>query len=263
MDSNQIDFSKYKPILDQYKIFVWDFDYTLLKIHAYTQEITKDQVESLSWNKLNSLHFADAIFFRDLVSYLIKENKKVAIISFGTYNVIKAYMDRLFGGEPIFGLQNIYTPLGGNRRYDSTLRPSSDKNQYLIDLVHSSPGIKYSEVIMFDDSLSILDAAKTDLGIETVGVIKGIGFTKQTMDSLLKELYEPFKKVKKEVKKDIKKEVKKNHLKFHDSNLKEGFQNENEFDIVEGFNQVFRVSDKVMNWINILVLILIGIYWFF
>jgi len=263
MDSTQIDFSKYKPILDQYKIFVWDFDYTLLKIHAYAQQITKSQVESLSWHKLNSLHFADPIFFRDLVAYLIKENKKVAIISFGTYNVIKAYLDRLFGGEPIFGLHNIYTPLEGNRRYDATLRPSSNKNQYLIDLVRGSPGTKYSEVIMFDDSLSILDAAKTDLGIETVGVEKGTGFTRRTMDSLLQELDEPVEEVK-EIKKEKSEPPK-------DKELIEGFQGEEdqqdtdqkEFDLVEGFNKVFHVSDWVMNWVNILALILIAAYWYF
>jgi hypothetical protein len=183
MDSCQIDFKKYQPILDKYKVFVWDFDYTLLKIHAYSEGITQSQVEGLNWNKLSKLHFSDAIFFRDLVSYLIKNKKTVAIISFGTYNVIKAYLDRLFGGEPIFGLHNIYTPLEGNRRYDATLRPSSNKNQYLIDLVRSTSEVKYSEVIMFDDSQNILEVAEKDLGIKTVLVQQGIGFTRNVMDS--------------------------------------------------------------------------------
>ena len=36
-------------------------------------------------------------YFKELVLYLIKNGKRVGIASFGTYSIIKAYMERLFG----------------------------------------------------------------------------------------------------------------------------------------------------------------------
>lgn len=262
MDSSQIDFKKYQSILDKYQIFVWDFDYTLLKIHAYNQGLKASDVEGVSWRKLQNLHFSDAIFFRDLVAYLIKNGKKVAVISFGTFNVIKTYLDRLFGGEPIFGLHNIYTPLEGNRRYDGTLRPSSNKNQYLIDLVRSHPGTNYKDVLFFDDSKHILKDAEDDLGIEGVLVEKGVGFTRATMDFLLEKLKlsvpEKGKKLK-AIKKNFKKILKKDK-----KDLVEGFttqEDESEgFDLVEGFNKAFQVSDRTMLWINVLAILLVIFY---
>jgi hypothetical protein len=270
MDSTQIDFTKYQPILDKYKVFIWDFDYTLLKIHAYSEGITQAQVESLNWNKLSKSHFSDPIFFRDFVSYLLKHQKNIAIISFGTYNVIKAYLDRLFGGEPIFGLHNIYTPLEGNRRYDATLRPSSNKNQYIIDLVRSLENVKYSDVIMFDDSKNILDVAEKDLGINTVLVQQGIGFTRNTIDNLLNTL-SPQKIF---LKKDQKEEKKKILIEGFTTQEKpsENLNNDNlndidddidddSYDFVNGINKAFYVSDQTMIYINILVVLLL-IVWF-
>uniref|UniRef100_A0A6C0E8G2 Uncharacterized protein n=1 Tax=viral metagenome TaxID=1070528 RepID=A0A6C0E8G2_9ZZZZ len=262
MDSSLIDFEKYNPILDKYKVFVWDFDYTLLKIHAYSEGITQSQVEGLSWNKLSKDHFSDPIFFRDFVSYLLKHKKTVAIISFGTYNVIKAYLDRLFG-NPIFGLHNIYTPLDGNRRYDATLRPSSNKNQYLIDLVRSVSDVKYNEVIMFDDSKNILEAAEKDLGIKTVLVQPGVGFTRHVMDNLLSSYSskvitqnKPENKPENIKEKQKKKILIEGFTTHEPANIKPDTSKSN-YDIVEGFNNALKVSDQTMVYINILVILLL------
>ena len=117
MDSTKNIYSNYDNFIKKYDLFIWDFDLTILKIHSYAMEVKSTDVESMSWKKLMH-HFADPIFFRDLVNYLVSNKKKVAIISFGTYNVIKSYLDRLFDDNKIFGLDNIITPLEGNKRYN-------------------------------------------------------------------------------------------------------------------------------------------------
>ena len=74
MDTTQINYSKFDNFISQYDLYAFDFDLTILKIHAYAMDIKATQVESMSWKKLMD-QFADPIFFRDLINYLIIENK--------------------------------------------------------------------------------------------------------------------------------------------------------------------------------------------
>ena len=125
MDSIKQQFHQYDEFISKYDLYIWDFDLTILKIHSYANEIKEEDVKSLSWKKL-MCHFADPVFFRDLVYYLIGHKKKVAIISFGDYNVIKAYLDRLFDNDNIFDNHNILTPARCNRHH----KINSDKNNH-------------------------------------------------------------------------------------------------------------------------------------
>ena len=145
-------------------------------------EVKSSDVESMSWKKLMH-HFGDPIFFRDLVNYLVSNKKKVAIISFGTYNVIKSYLDRLFDDNKIFGLDNIITPLEGNQRYNKIFKPSADKNQHIIDVArHYS--IDYPKVIFFDDDTNNINKSK-ELGISSYLINPRNGFNKQFWDNLI------------------------------------------------------------------------------
>ncbi len=182
MDSVQIIFSKFDDFIKQYDLFAFDFDLTILKIHAYANDIKATDVEAMSWKKIMD-HFADPIFFRDLVNYLISQKKKVAIVSFGTFNVIKAYLDRLFDNPNIFGLNNIITPLDGNNRYTRSLKPDSDKNQLLIDLVKKL-NLNFNRVIFFDDDEKNITHSK-ELGLTAVKIDSKKGFNRMVWLDLI------------------------------------------------------------------------------
>jgi FMN phosphatase YigB (HAD superfamily) len=182
MDTTQINYNKFDNFISQYDLYAFDFDQTILKIHAYAMDIKATQVEAMSWKKLMD-HFADPIFFRDLINYLISKKKKVAIVSFGTYNVIKAYLDRLFDNPNIFTQNNILTPLEGNQRYNRTLKPDSDKNQLLIDLSRKDD-IEYNRILFFDDDIKNIERAK-EMGVEAIHIIKPNGFNKDLWQQLV------------------------------------------------------------------------------
>ena len=84
---------------------VWDFDKTVLKIHAYAKRISPAMVEN------RDLHedFADLEGFRRVVYKLVNNEIPVGIASFGRKDVIQAYMDRAFP-DRIFGENTISTP---------------------------------------------------------------------------------------------------------------------------------------------------------
>lgn len=290
MDTTQINYSKFDNFISQYDLYAFDFDQTILRIHAYAMDIKTTQVEALSWKKLMD-HFADPIFFRDLINYLISKQKKVAIVSFGTYNVIKAYLDRLFDNPNIFTQNNILTPLEGNQRYNRTLKPDSDKNQLLIDLSRKDD-IPHQRILFFDDDIKNIERAK-EMGVEAIHIIKPNGFNKDIWQQLVNkslsqsiqstssnnvgkssdypleqstnkipplpssrggsiEKFENPKpdadkeKVSKKIKKDKKKETTKEN-----NGENNGENNEEE----GGFMSYY------MNWINVLAVIFIAIYW--
>ena len=182
MDSTKNIYSNYDNFIKKYDLFIWDFDLTILKIHSYAMEVKSGDVEGMNWKRL-MCQFADPIFFRDLVNYLVSHKKKVAIISFGTYNVIKSYLDRLFDDNKIFGLDNIITPLEGNQRYNKLFKPSSDKNQYIIDVARKH-SIDYSKVIFFDDDTNNIEKSK-ELGISSYLINPKNGFNKEFWNNLI------------------------------------------------------------------------------
>ncbi len=270
------DFSKYDDFLDQYDMYIWDFDYTILKIHSYASNIELKDVESASWKKLMA-DFADPIFFRDLVYYIRGKKKEVAIVSFGTYNVIKAYLDRLFDDNNIFDSHNILTPLSGNKRYSSSFRVNSDKNEHLVCLMRQNPSIKYDRTIFFDDTYQNIQAAR-ELGIKGVLINPKIAFTKAIWDELVKtETITVDKKKEKKEHCDIlgtendleprqikKRNTKKDNVKkvgCHDDYLIETFGGAEKKEKEPEESIGTPISSYFMNWINIFAVILILAYY--
>lgn len=192
MDDTQNILSNYDVLLNQYDLYIWDFDMTILRIHSYANNMDSSEVNSMNWKKFVA-HFWDPIFFRDLVNYIISKKKKVAICSFATYNVIKAFMDRLFDNDKIFGLHNILTPLTGGQKYNRTVRIGSDKNNLLLELIRDNPGIPNSRFIFFDDTQTIIDSAK-ELGISVVKIDRSIGFSRKSFNPLLNQINDYNKK---------------------------------------------------------------------
>lgn len=87
-------------------LWVWDFDQTILSIHSYGQRIKAEDV--LSGRRNLTEDVADAVFFKQFISEVLKSGSSVAVASFGEYEVIQAYLDILVPG--VFNRENISTP---------------------------------------------------------------------------------------------------------------------------------------------------------
>jgi hypothetical protein len=93
--------------LGNVELVVFDFDLTILRIHSWGERIRPENVAARNLED----DVADLAFFRDFVTRLTLANVKVAIASFGQYEVIQKYVDRVFGdGQTFFSRENISTP---------------------------------------------------------------------------------------------------------------------------------------------------------
>ena len=262
MDSTKNIYSNYDNFIKKYDLFIWDFDLTIIKIHSYAMEVKSSDVEGMNWKRL-MYQFADPIFFRDLVNYLVSNKKKVAIISFGTYNVIKSYLDRLFDDNKIFGLDNIITPLEGNQRYNKLFKPSADKNQYIIDIArHYS--IDYPKVIFFDDDTNNINKSK-ELGISSYLINPRNGFNKKFWDDLIPQELKVNKTTPRNENKinyPLKNINNNNNINNNISKEQiEKFENENENILeLENNNNSSSFMSVYMTWINILAIVFIVVY---
>lgn len=86
-------------------LIVWDFDLTILSIHSWGERIQPRDVARRSLEQ----DVADLEFFRAFVKRASAKGVKVAIASFGVYEVIQGYMDRVVG-PGVFTRENISTP---------------------------------------------------------------------------------------------------------------------------------------------------------
>ena len=250
MDSIREDFHRYDNFIKKYDLYIWDFDLTVVKIHTYATEVKEEDVTSLSWKKFMH-HFADPIFFRDLVIYLIENKKKVAIASFGNYNVIKTYMDRLFADNHIFDKNNIITPDKNTRH----LRNGTDKNQYIINLSREY-NVEYNKIIFFDDTLLNTNNAN-DLGVLSIEINKNEGFTKRVWNSVMPIDLDTSNK---EMNEKIIHPLKEKQLEKVEQ------KKEKEISVVEGFENKtlsFIINDRYLTLINILAIIFIIVYFYF
>lgn len=82
-----------EPFRARCRLVVWDFDKTVLRIHSHGKRIRAEAVADRDLN----LDYADLEFFTRLVPAIVAANIKIAIASFGKYDVIQAYLDRAFG----------------------------------------------------------------------------------------------------------------------------------------------------------------------
>ena len=89
------------------RLVVFDFDLTVLRIHSWGERVRPEDVEHRDLDE----DVADLAFFRAFVLALENAGVRVAIASFGQYEVIQKYMDLTFGrGQTVFGRKNVSTP---------------------------------------------------------------------------------------------------------------------------------------------------------
>jgi hypothetical protein len=262
-------------LISKYDLFIWDFDLTIIKIHSFANHTKEDEIQSLSWKKL-MCHFYDPIFFRDLVYFLRGNKKKVAIISFGHYNVIKAYLDRLFDDTNIFNKHNIITPDQNCNR-----RSNTDKNQYIINIAREL-NIKYNRIMFFDDTVGNINSAK-ELGVEAIQIEKE-GFNHKVWNDLAIQSdssSEQFENIETKGKKEKREKREKgedeeDEEEENKNEIKEGFsspQNDNlENNNLENeknksnsnslFSSKIIIKDEYIVWVYIIAVIFIIVYFY-
>ncbi|ACO68405.1 hypothetical protein MICPUN_55064 [Micromonas commoda] len=134
------------------KLIVWDFDLTVLSIHSWAAGIRqKDVADRTLYDDV-----ADLAFFRHFVQRALEQGFAVAIASFGQYEVIQAYMDRIVG-RGVFNRENIATPSKFGSKDGRALRGGKVPmlKSLACKMLRASPqelSLRKSDIIFFDDS---------------------------------------------------------------------------------------------------------------
>ena len=154
-------------LIKQCKLWVWDFDDTLINTETYLRRDMKpSSIRKLTNCDLDS-DFAQWRYFKRLIEFLVMHGKYVAIASFGTYEIIRAYMDRIFGfNQRFFGKQNIIAPCLSERNSRNFNVPPN-KNEYIYQLMKIYRVQDFERVALFDDMPSNISSA---IGIGIIGV---------------------------------------------------------------------------------------------
>lgn len=127
-------------------LVVWDFDQTILAIHSYALRIEAEDVPRRNLYE----DFAHLDFFCAVVRALVAADVKVAVASFGKFEVIHAYLERAFG-EVLFHRDNICTPSQVGSRDGFSLR--GGKNLQLKKLLGDYGITDRFRVLFFDGAL--------------------------------------------------------------------------------------------------------------
>ena len=154
-------------LLKQCKLWVWDFDDTLIDTKYYY----KSNMDPIAIRERTDAQLTNEVphwrYFKRLVEYLITHGKYVAIASFGTYEIIKAYMDRIMGfNQTFFTRNNLIAPVYDERTCRGFNFPPN-KNEYIYKIMKHYKIEDFKSVVLFDDLPSnIADA----IGIGIIGV---------------------------------------------------------------------------------------------
>ena len=154
-------------LVKQCKLWVWDFDDTIINTDAY---LKRDMKPSTIRNLKNSELDIDCPqwrYFKRLIEFLVMHGKYVAIASFGTYEIIRAYMDRIFGfNQKFFNKRNTVAPCLAERDTRRFSVPPN-KNEYIYQLMKIYRIQDFGRVVLFDDMPSNISSA---IGIGVIGV---------------------------------------------------------------------------------------------
>lgn len=151
-------------LLKNAKLWIWDWDDTLINVDAYMlSRMDPDEILNKSDSTLDT-EVPSWRYFRKLIEYLVGHGVYVAIASFGTYEIIQAYMNRILGyGQKFFNKANIIAPCLAVRR-TVNFRLPSDKNEYIYELMKKYRIQDFSQVVLFDD-MSVNIAQATAIGV--------------------------------------------------------------------------------------------------
>ena len=159
----------FNHIIENIDLWIWDFDDTLIDTDTYySKSMSVGDILSRSNRDLEQ-EFPNMAFFKLFVKQLLQANKKVAIASFGTYRIIQAYMDRVFGrGQRIFTKRNILTILR-DEKTNKVLEFPNDKN-YMIRRLMKIMNIGITgRIAFFDDNKGNIKQA-SKIGVLSVRI---------------------------------------------------------------------------------------------
>ena len=147
-------------MLKKYKLWLWDFDDTLIDTASYYRNsMNPDDIRRRTDAELD-IEFPSWRHFSDLIIYLGINGIKVGIVSFGTYEIIRAYMDRVVGfNQRIFNKNNTLALCRDEKGYILEYKP--DKNDFIRQLMDFYKIVEISDVVLFDDRMTnVAQAAK-------------------------------------------------------------------------------------------------------
>jgi len=154
-------------LFKQCKLWVWDFDDTLIDTSTYySSNMSPDAILERTDAQLDT-EVPQWRYFRRLVEFLVGNGRYVGIASFGTYEIIQAYMKRIMGfNQQFFTRKNIIAPEYKQRDVFRFNQPPN-KNEYVYQLMRVYRVQDFKRVVLFDDNATnIADA----IGIGIVGV---------------------------------------------------------------------------------------------
>ena len=154
-------------LFKQCKLWVWDFDDTIIDTATYLKkDMTPDAILKRSDTELD-IEIPQWRYFQKLTEFLVMNGRYVGIASFGTLEIIQAYMHRIMGyNQHFFTKKNIIAPcMKARDAYRFTL--PANKNEYIYTLMRIYRVQDFKRVVLFDDKPSnIADA----IAIGIVGV---------------------------------------------------------------------------------------------
>ena len=154
-------------LFKQCKLWVWDFDDTIIDTATYLKkDMTPDAILKRSDTELD-IEIPQWRYFQKLTEFLVMNGRYVGIASFGTLEIIQAYMHRIMGyNQHFFTKKNIIAPcMKARDAYRFTL--PANKNEYIYTLMRIYRVQDFKRVVLFDDKPSnIADA----IAIGVIGV---------------------------------------------------------------------------------------------
>jgi hypothetical protein len=162
-------------LLKNCKLWVWDFDDTLIDTVAYLKkDMCVDAIKNRSDQSLTE-DIPHWRYFHNLIQYLVKHGIYVGIASFGTFEIILAYMNRIFGfNQHYFNESNIKAACS-RERSDPSYKIPINKNKYVYDLMQKSRVQSFQEVVLFDDNQTNI-ADGNMIGINSILVSGNMNF---------------------------------------------------------------------------------------
>ena len=154
---NNLEVSFY--LLKQCKLWVWDFDDTLIDTNTYLKKNMSPEAILKRCDAELDQEVPHWRYFRKLVEFLVMHGRYVGIASFGTYEIIQAYMKRIMGfNQQFFNKKNIIAPCIEVRdTFRFNIPPN--KNEYIYTLMQIYRVQDFKRVVLFDDKPSnIADA---------------------------------------------------------------------------------------------------------
>ena len=139
-------------LFDNCKLWLWDWDNTLIDIGAYYQHsMEPEYIKYHLTDEQLFMEFPGVLYFRSLVKYLVRRGYRVGIVTFGVYKIVKAYMDRIFGfGQHYFDQNNLIARSVDVKNINPTL--PANKNSYIQRIMNFYKIPSHSQVVLFDDN---------------------------------------------------------------------------------------------------------------